>query len=106
MRLTVLSWNVHKCVGGLDRRYDPARTARVVADCDPDVVLLQEVAQDGSWYRSERQIDVLGDLLGMPHRSYFVNVRFGRRRGAYGNGILSRHPIVASANIDLTLAGR
>ncbi|MGE3353870.1 MAG: endonuclease/exonuclease/phosphatase family protein [Planctomycetota bacterium] len=106
MHLRLLSWNVHKCTGGLDRRYDPARTARVLLDSAADVALLQEVAEDGSWYRAERQVDVLGDLVGMPHRSYFVNVRFGARRGSYGNAILSRFPIATTENLDLTQPGR
>jgi endonuclease/exonuclease/phosphatase family metal-dependent hydrolase len=104
--ITVVSWNVHKCVGGLDRRCDPGRIAALIAEAAPDVVLLQEVAQNGHWYRSERQVDVLGDALGLPHRSYFVNVRFGPRRGEYGNAILAKAPIGATSNIDLTLPGR
>ncbi len=103
LTLRILCWNVHKCVGGLDRRYDPARTAAVIATAEPDVVLMQEVAQNGRWYRGERQVDVLGEALGMPHRSYFVNVRFGPRRGEYGNAILSHAPIASSTNLDLTL---
>jgi endonuclease/exonuclease/phosphatase family metal-dependent hydrolase len=99
----ILCWNVHKCVGGLDRRYDPARTAAVIATAEPDIVLLQEVAQNGDWYRGERQVDVLGDALGLANRSFFVNVRFGPRRGEYGNAILSRAPIATSHNVDLTL---
>ena len=110
MPLTVrlVSWNVHKCTGGLDRRHDPARTAAVLAALEPDVVLLQEVAQNGRWYGGHgvRQADVLGDALGMTHRSYFVNVRFGPRRGEYGNAILSRLPIAVTENIDLTLPQR
>lgn len=106
MQIRILSWNVHKCTGGLDRRYDPVRTARLIALAEPDLVLLQEVAEDGSWYRSERQVDVLGDLLGFAHRSFFANVRFGPRRGSYGNAILSRFPIVASENLDLTQPGK
>lgn len=108
LTVRVASWNVHKCTGGLDRRHDPARTAAVLAELGADVVLLQEVAQNGRWYggHGTRQVDVLGDALGMPHRSYFVNVRFGPRRGEYGNAILSRHAIATSENIDLTLSGR
>lgn len=106
LKLTVVSWNVHKCIGGIDRRYDPVRTASVLARAEPDIVLLQEVAQNGSRHRFERQVDVLGDLLEMPYRSYFVNVRFGARRGEYGNAILSRAQIVATENVDLTLAGK
>lgn len=106
LNVRVVSWNVHKCVGGLDRRYDPARIATVLAAQQPDIVLLQEVAQNGRWYQHERQVDVLGDALGMSHRSYFVNVKFGPRRGEYGNAILSRLPIASTENIDLTVAGK
>lgn len=110
MSLTVrlVSWNVHKCTGGLDRRHDPVRTAAVLADLQPDVVLLQEVAQNGRWYGGPgvRQVDVLGDALGFAHRSYFVNVRFGPRRGEYGNAILSHGTIAGTENIDLTLPQR
>ncbi len=106
MQLRLLSWNIHKCVGGLDRRYDPDRIAAVIRDSGADVMMLQEVAQDGSWYRGERQINVLGDMLDLPHRSYFINVRFGQRRGSYGNAILSRFPIIEADNIDLTQPGK
>lgn len=106
LSLRVVSWNVHKCVGGVDRRYDPGRIAAVLAAASPDVVLLQEVAQNGRWYKNDRQVDVLGDALGFAHRAYFVNVRFGPRRGEYGNAVLSRIPIASAGNIDLTLPGR
>lgn len=106
MHLRALSWNIHKCVGGLDRRYDPERASRVIAAARPDIVLLQEVAQNGRRFRGERQVELLGERLGFRHRTYFVNVRFGPRRGEYGNAILSRFPITATENIDLTLSGR
>ena len=106
LNLRLVSWNVHKCVGGLDRRYDPARIAAVLAAQQPDVVLLQEVAQNGRWYRGERQVDVLGDALGLAHRSFFVNVRFGPRRGEYGNAILSRVAPATTENLDVTLPPR
>jgi len=102
----IVSWNVHKCVGGVDRRYDPQRTADVIRAQQPDIVLLQEVAQNGRWYAHDRQVDVLGDALELPHRSYFVNVRFGPRRGEYGNAILSRFPLRTTENLDVTLPGR
>ena len=39
--IRLASWNIRKCVG-LDRRRDPARIVRVLADLDADVVALQE----------------------------------------------------------------
>jgi len=106
LNLRFVSWNVHKCVGGLDRRYDPERIADVLAAQQPDIIALQEVSQNGKWYKHERQVDRLGDLLDLRHRSYFVNVRFGPRRGEYGNAILSRMPITEAENIDLTVPGK
>ena len=39
--LKLATWNIRKCVG-LDRRRDPHRVARVIADLKADVVALQE----------------------------------------------------------------
>lgn len=106
MRLSIVSYNVHKCIGGIDRRYDPGRTAAVIAHHAPDLVLLQEVAQNGARFRGERQVDLLATALGLPHVTYFVNVRFGPQRGEYGNAILSRYPITSTENVDLTIGGK
>ncbi len=99
MRFRLLTYNIHKCVGGLDRRRDPARVAATIAHYAPDIVLLQEVeSPDGG---AENQADLLGSLLGYRHRVYFPNVP--RRAGRYGNAVLSRFPISAVDHIDLTL---
>ncbi|MFT5286609.1 MAG: endonuclease/exonuclease/phosphatase family metal-dependent hydrolase [Planctomycetota bacterium] len=103
MRLRVLSYNIHKCVGGVDRRYAPERIAGVIAHHQPDIVLLQEVARASSRFRDDDQIEVLGDLLGYRHRAYAVNVRKRGNGGEYGNGILSRFPLYAVENVMVTI---
>lgn len=105
MRLRLLSYNIHKGIGGVDRRYDLDRITHTVAHHAPDVALLQEVAQDSKVLNHDVQVDVLAESLGLPHRTYFVNVRRWRL-GEYGNAILSRDPIVRTENVDLTLPGR
>jgi endonuclease/exonuclease/phosphatase family metal-dependent hydrolase len=40
----VASYNVHKCVG-MDKQFDPARTAAVIAEIGADVIALQEAEQ-------------------------------------------------------------
>ncbi|WP_337270028.1 endonuclease/exonuclease/phosphatase family protein [Oryzifoliimicrobium ureilyticus] len=37
----IATYNVHKCVG-IDRRFDPERTSRVIHEIDADVIALQE----------------------------------------------------------------
>lgn len=102
MRLRVISYNIHKCIGGVDRRYEPGRIVEVIAHYEPDVVLLQEVAEGSPIYNHDRQYERLSTELGLRHVTYFVNVRF-KRRGQYGNAILSRFPLTETSNIDLTI---
>jgi len=41
-RLRIATYNVHSCFG-TDRKLDPARIAEVIAECEADIVALQEV---------------------------------------------------------------
>lgn len=101
MRLRVLSYNIHKCIGGVDRKYDPARVMDVIRRLDVDVLMLQEVDAGVSRSRGDKQVDLLGDELGLPYRTWYPNVKV-RGGGEYGNAVLSRYPLIESSNIDLT----
>ena len=102
MHLRLLSYNIHKCIGVPDRRYGPDRIARVISHYDPDVVLLQEVDDEAPRSRFDRQVDLLGNMLGLRHRIWYPNVRV-RSGGQYGNAILCRYPLMECSNIDLTI---
>lgn len=101
MRLRVVSYNIHKCIGGVDRQYQPERTAEVLRNLHADVLLLQEVDAGVSRSQGHQQAELLGDLVGMRYRVWYPNVDV-RGGGQYGNAILSRYPLIESANIDLT----
>ena len=105
MHIRVLTYNIHKCIGGVDRRYQPDRIRETIAHYEPDLALLQEVDHLVPRSNHDRQVDVLGDLLGYRHRTYFPNVRV-RGGGEYGNAILSRFPLTQTRNIDLTVGRR
>jgi endonuclease/exonuclease/phosphatase family metal-dependent hydrolase len=102
VRLRTLSYNIHKCIGGIDRRYDPDRIVEVIQKLDVDVAMLQEV--DGGVARSNRdhQVELLAERLGLRYHTWFPNVDV-RGGGHYGNAILSRYPIIESANLDLSI---
>jgi endonuclease/exonuclease/phosphatase family metal-dependent hydrolase len=102
VRLRILSYNIHKCIGGVDRKYDPVRTCDVIRKLDCDIVMLQEVDAGVSRSRGDKQCDLLGDELGMPHRAWYPNVDV-RGGGHYGNAILSRYPLIETTNIDLSI---
>ena len=102
MRLRVLSYNIHKCIGGVDRRYEPHRIAEVIRQLEADVVMLQEVDRGALRSNGDHQVELLGEKLGLRYRTWFPNVDV-RGGGHYGNAILSRYPLIESSNIDLSI---
>ncbi len=105
MRARLLTYNIHKAIGGLDRRYRPERIRDTIAHYDPDIVCLQEVDEGVPRSNGHRQVDVLGDMVGLRHRTWFPNVKV-RSGGQYGNAILSRFHLTQTENIDLTVGWR
>ena len=101
MRFRLITYNIHKGIGGIDRRYRPERIVESVRHYEPDVVLLQEVDDGSPRSHHHRQVDVLGDALDLPYRVFQPNVRL--KEGQYGNAILSRHPLTDIQDLDLTI---
>ena len=99
--IRVVTWNIHKGIGGIDRRYRPERIIEVLQRIDADVALLQEVDEGARRSRRDRQVDLIGDALGLKHRAYYPNHRL--REGHYGNAVLSRLRFDHWENIDLTI---
>lgn len=104
MRFRVVSWNIHKGIGGVDRRYRINRTIDALLAETPDVAVLQEVAEDMPRSAFHDQAELLSEALGMPHRVYGPQHRFSM--GGYGNAILSRWPLSNVHHVDLTIGTR
>jgi endonuclease/exonuclease/phosphatase family metal-dependent hydrolase len=104
MHLRVLTWNIHKGIGGLDRRYSLERIVALVNYHAPDIALLQEVCEDLPRAGSDDQVLLLSEALEMPHVAFSRQHRF--RVGGYGNLILSRWPLQDIQEVDLTISWR
>jgi endonuclease/exonuclease/phosphatase family metal-dependent hydrolase len=101
--MRLLSWNIHKGIGGRDRRYSLARIIDCIEAENPDLVCLQEV--DRLVHRSHH--DDQPRLLARYFRCQAVfqpNVHVGG--GTYGNLILSRWPVPSRHRISLRRGGR
>lgn len=102
MRLSVVTWNVHHCVG-TDGNYAPERAAEVIRAFDADIVCLQELDHR------------YPPVLGRPQAEYFehktgMTAIFGpaidTARGAHGNAVLTRLPITRETLHDISAPGR
>ncbi len=100
MHFRLLSYNIHKGIGGVDRRYDLGRITATIRHYQPDVAFLQEVDSGVPRSRGHDQTELLAEATGLQHFTYQRNVRL--RVGHYGNAILSRYPLEDPTHIDLT----
>jgi endonuclease/exonuclease/phosphatase family metal-dependent hydrolase len=100
--IRIATYNIHKCVG-MDRRYSPERVAEVLRELEADVIALQEVVCHSDRGLRDHQGEFLASELGMD----FVLGENRKHYGAdYGNVTLSRLPVVAFQNYDISVVRR
>ena len=76
------------------------KISELIVNLRPDIVALQEIDQRSRWAGNFDQLDYLREHTGYPYSVFGINTRReGLLNLAYGNGLLSRHPIVASDTI-------
>jgi endonuclease/exonuclease/phosphatase family metal-dependent hydrolase len=100
--MRIVTYNVHKC-RGMDRREHPARIVEVLRETKADIIALQEVLSVEGSVRERNQARFIAEELGM---SYHLGENRRLQGGAYGNVILSRLPLRAAHNYDITWSGR
>jgi len=100
--LSVLSYNIHECVG-VDRRRDPTRIAQVIKESGAQIVGLQEVHSDGSGEEQLHQMNYLAAVTGL---QAVAGPAVERRNGHYGNVLLTSSKVLAVNKLDLSYPGR
>ena len=99
---SVLSYNIHECVGS-DRQRHPGRIAEVINQSGAQIVGLQEVHSDASGAEELHQMNYLSAATGL---RAIAGPAVERRNGPYGNVLLTNHKVLAVHNLSLTYQGR
>lgn len=92
--MRLVTYNIHKGIGGRDRRYRLERIIRVLAELDADLICLQEVDRRVRRSRFDDQPALLAEALG--REAVLDQLVLPRGAGGYGNLILSRWPFATS----------
>jgi endonuclease/exonuclease/phosphatase family metal-dependent hydrolase len=106
VKLSVLTFNIHKGFSFAQQRFTLPRMREAIRDSGADIVLLQEVVGASS-HRSkvsrdlkiEAHFEFLADSI-WPHFSYGKNAVYSK--GHHGNAILSRWPLQDAKNHDVS----
>ena len=96
--MRLLSWNIHKGIGGRDRRYSLQRIIDCIDHEHPDLVCLQEVDRLVGRSNFDDQPRLLGQSLNL-QSTFQANVPVSN--GTYGNLILSRWAVGSTHRISL-----
>jgi endonuclease/exonuclease/phosphatase family metal-dependent hydrolase len=97
--MRLLSYNIHKGIGGRDRRYRLERIVEVIEHENPDLICLQEVDHNVRRSRFNDQPHLLAEHFRAAAKLFQMNVP--RKHGGYGNLILSRWPFSTKHQISL-----
>lgn len=81
----ILTYNVHRCVG-VDRRLDVERVAAVIAECEPDIVCLQELDVGRARTGGVDQAHAIAEILNM---SFHFHAAMRVEEEQYGDAILT-----------------
>jgi endonuclease/exonuclease/phosphatase family metal-dependent hydrolase len=101
-RFRIVTYNIHKC-RGLDQRVRPDRIVQVLRELEADIIALQEVLCITDGQPQADQGRYLSTALGTDYR---VGETRKLRGGDYGNVVLSRLPVLATYNYDVSQQGR
>jgi endonuclease/exonuclease/phosphatase family metal-dependent hydrolase len=98
--LTIATYNIHGAVGS-DGKFSPQRVVDVLQEIRADIIALQEVPLGGTEFPNV--LEMLQEATGF--NAVEGPTRHGPER-RYGNGVLSRYPVVATRTIDLSFGSR
>lgn len=96
--IVVASYNTHAGVG-LDRRFVPQRISQVLSEIDADIVALQEI-------ESRAGSDLLEILRARSGMHAVAGPAHRDAHSEFGNGLLTRFPVVSVERVALGVAGR
>lgn len=88
--ITVMTYNIHHAVG-IDGIFDPDRIAKLIREYDVDLVALQEVDVETERVNGIHIMKYLADTLDM---TWIFGKNLSFQGGGYGNGILSKYPVI------------
>jgi endonuclease/exonuclease/phosphatase family metal-dependent hydrolase len=101
--MRIATYNIHRGYGR-DRRQDLSRVVAVLREVAADVLALQEVDSDPD-PSEEELLDHLAHLAEATGFHAVTGPTLRRRGMAYGNLLLSRHPVGEVAHVDLCVVG-
>lgn len=95
--MKLMSFNTQHCLDYKRQIIDFDTMANAIIACGADIVGLNEMRGEGPGPEHDAQTDILAEKTGLKH--FFFAPALQENEGPYGNGLLSRYPIVCASVI-------
>jgi len=99
MSLKIMSFNTQHCLNYITRKIDLSRMADVIRESGADIIGLNEMRGEGEQSEYTAQTEALAEALGF--YCYFAKAIDVNGNNPYGNGILSRYPILSAETVKI-----
>lgn len=97
--MKIMTFNTQHCLNYISRKIDFDIMAKAIIDCGADVIGLNEMRGLGKNEEYEAQVEKLAELTGMKYFYFAKAIDFPG--GPYGNGLLSKYPILRAESIEI-----
>lgn len=97
MKLTVMSFNTQHCFNYVTKQIEFDCFVDAIHNCGADIIGLQEMRDLGPDPDYTAQVKILAEKLG--YHYYFAKAIDFYGRSPYGNGLLSRYPILSAETV-------
>lgn len=99
--MKVMSFNTQHCMNYITKEIDYQIMADAILQCEADIVGLQEMRYEDPESDFTRQTEKLAELTGMKYSYFAKAVNIVDDDGWFGNGFISRIPIVEAITIPI-----
>ncbi len=99
MSIKLMSFNTQHCLNYVTRQIDFPRMAEVIRESGADIIGLNEMRGAGEHPEYTAQTETLAEALGFYY--YFAKAIDVNGNNPYGNGLLSRYPIISAETVKI-----
>lgn len=99
MSIKIMSFNTQHCLNYITRKIDFPLMTEVIRESEADIVGLNEMRGAGEHPEYTAQTETLAEALGFNY--YFAKAIDVNGNNPYGNGLLSRYPIISVETVKI-----
>lgn len=97
--MKIMSFNTQHCRNYIEDGIDFDIMANAIKEMDADIVGLNEMYNEGDLPQFKNQVGILSEMTGLGHYYFAKAIDVGEGNNPYGNGLISRYPIVSAETV-------